>query len=230
VKRAEVPPAIYVTGADGVGKTTQVDRLEARLRALGGRPVRRVWLRFPVLLSAPLLAYARLTGLTRYEHVAGHRVGAWRFSGSRVMTSVFPWAQWLDTLVLSLPRLWWPLLRGERLLIERHAIDVLVDLMTALEDPNLPERPVGRRILALVPRDTIVVILDAPYETVRARRVELDADPMLESRLLAFRALAALRGCAVIDGDRAPEIVERELWAEVQSPTPQAADPAEVAS
>jgi hypothetical protein len=219
VKRAAtgLPGSIYVTGADGVGKTTQADRLEARLRDLGDRPVRRVWLRFPVLVSAPLLAYARLAGLTRYERVAGRRVGVWRFAGSKLMTSVFPWAQWLDTLVFSLPRVSWPLMRGNRLLIERHAIDVLVDLMTALEDPMLPERPVGRRLLALVPRNTRVVILDAPYETVRARRQELEADPMLEARLLAFRALAALLGHPLVNADQAPELVERALWAEVRS-------------
>ena len=213
----ELPVAIYLTGADGVGKTTQADRLQARLHTVDSRAVRRVWLRFPVLLSAPLLAYARLAGMTRYERVAGQRVGEWRFAGSKVMTTLFPWAQWLDTMALSLPRVWWPLVRGNRLLIERHAIDVLVDLMTALDDPTLPERPVGRRLLALVPRNTRVMILDAPYETLRTRRVELRADPMLEARALAFRALAAQRGHAVINADQPPEIVENDVWSEVKS-------------
>lgn len=179
---------IYITGADGVGKTTQVDRLEARLRQ--STTVNRVWLRFPVVTSLPLLLYARLFGYTRYRVVEGVRVGAWEFHRSRLLRSVFPWAQYFDTLVHAGLKVYLPLLRGQRLLFERYALDVLVDLMVAIGDYNLHRRPVGRLLLRLVPKQTHVVILDAPEEVIRDRRADVRHDPVLDARLQAYRALA----------------------------------------
>src|SRR5690606_13315753 len=99
--------------------------------------VDRVWIRFPAVISFPLLVYARVRGFTRYETTDGIRVGAWEFHRSNFLRRVFPFAQYIDTVLLSIPVVWIPQLLGLTIVFERYAVDILVDLMVAIGDPSL---------------------------------------------------------------------------------------------
>jgi len=199
----------YITGVDGIGKTTQVDRLEQRLAKVA--PTHRVWLRFPVLFSFPFLVYARLFGFTRYAVIDGVRVGAWEFHRSSLLTVLFPWVQLIDTIIYSLPKVWWPLLRGKTLLFERYALDILVDLMAATGNFQLHTHLIGQLFLNLIPKGTQIIILDAPIAEIRKRRADLEHDPAIIRRVQAYQKLAHHLNLKVVAAHRSITEVEHQI-------------------
>lgn len=203
----------YITGVDGVGKTTQMDRLEAKLAET--HDVKRVWLRFPVLFSFPLLVYARLFGYTKYQTVDGVRVGAWEFYRSRLLKTLFPWTQLLDTLIIGFFKVQIPRLQGKTLLFERYALDILVDVMVALGTNSLHKKLVGKLFLGLLPERTRVTILDAPEDVIRQRRPDLRYDTALQPRLYLFRDLTAEFAFHKVNASQPVDAVTANLVAEL---------------
>lgn len=196
---AEVPRFIYVTGCDGTGKSTQVNRLIERLTAAGKEPI-HLWLRFPFLFSLPLLAYARWAGFSRSEQIDGTTYGYWHFDRSWLLRTLLPWILLFDTALFGLwkvhlPLLLWRMTHPKRVIVcERFALDTLVDLAVGLNAVDgahsLFRQPIGKLFCQLLPRDISVTFLDLDAQTARARRPDLIHDQRLEMRLQAFRTLA----------------------------------------
>jgi thymidylate kinase len=180
---------IYITGADGTGKTTQAHLLLERLRVQGIK-ARVVWLRFPFFFSLPLLAYARLCGCSWYEEESDYRLGYWDFRRSWLMRAVFPWVLLADAFLAALSRIYLPLLRGETIVCERFALDMLADLMVATQDESYHRSLPGRGFIRLIPRNAQLVVLDLDADTARNRRMDLSFDHRLEARLEAYQAIA----------------------------------------
>jgi hypothetical protein len=141
---------VCLAGVDGTGKSTQARSLAAHLAENGAR-VSMVWLRFPHLSCAPLLAYARWRGYSREETVDGARHGYWEFDRSWLMSRVFPWFLLFDAWLLALLKVYLPLARGRTVLCDRCVLDTLVDLMAGLADSHFDERLPGRCILTPLP-------------------------------------------------------------------------------
>lgn len=209
------PDYIYITGCDGTGKTTQVRLLMERLRA-DKIPVHHLWMRFPLLLSAPFLAYARLRGFSWYEAHGDARLGYWDFRRSWVLRSVFPWVYLLDALIVSIFRVYLPALAGRMIVCERYVLDMLIDLSVALAQPDFCQRMPGRLYFRLLPGRGRIIILDADLDTLRARRHDLSSDQHLEQRLKAFRQLAAYRSLSIIPGSLSLNEVHQIIMALAQ--------------
>jgi thymidylate kinase len=194
---AALPRFIYLSGCDGTGKSTQARLLLARLEALGLRP-RHLWLRFPFLLSLPLLAYARWRGYSWHEQAGEARHGYWDFRRSWLLRALLPWVLLLDALLAALRKVYFPLWLGRTIVCERFALDMLVDLSVAIGDAGLHRRLPGRLYLRLIPRGAALFVLDLDAETIRERRADLRADRRLEARLDVFRSLCAERSLQVL--------------------------------
>jgi thymidylate kinase len=184
------PRFIYITGCDGTGKTTQARLLLEQLQAQGVR-ARHVWLRFPFTFSLPLLAYARLRGYSWYENESGFRHGYWDFQRSWLMREIFPWALLLDAALAAIRHIYVPLWRGEIIVCERFALDMLVDLSVATGETGLINQLPGRLFLRLLPARSQMIILDLDAPMVRCRRPDLSFDHRLDERLAAYRQLSA---------------------------------------
>jgi thymidylate kinase len=184
------PLFIYITGADGTGKSTQAQLLLEHLQCNGVR-CRHLWLRFPFCLSLPLLAFARWRGYSWYEETEGVRHGYWDFCGSWLMRVVFPWVLLVDASIAGLFRVHLPLLLGETVVCERFVLDMLVDLAVAFSDCSIYVNLLGRLFTSLLPGDARVVVLDLDADTIRERRPDLQSDKRLDARLQAFRHLSA---------------------------------------
>jgi hypothetical protein len=201
---------IHLAGADGSGKTTQARALADRLRERGLR-VQPVWLRFPRLFCTPLLAYARLRGFSYQETVGGERHGYWDFSRSWLMSRVFPWVLLLDTLLMSMAKVYLPLLRGYTLICDRWVADVLVDLMLGLADARFDESLPGRLYLALLPPGARLAVIDLDSALAVARTPSLQGDRTRSARRELYLGLARRHGWPVISAEPPAEEVTARL-------------------
>lgn len=148
-------------------------------------------MRYPFLLSVPLLAYARWRGYSWYEVADGVRHGYWDFRRSRLLRILLPWTMLLDAALAAVPRVYWPLWRGCTVVCERFVLDMLVDLAAGLGEPALHTRLPGRLYPRLIPRGATVVCLDLDAGAIRARRPDLVSDRRLEDRVALFRSFSA---------------------------------------
>ena len=175
-----------------------------------GQPVRYVWLRFPQLISLPVLALSRLLGVTRYGVVGGRRVGRWEFDRARWLANILLWTQAIDAAILRRLRIDRPARAGMMVVIDRFSIDVVVDIAAAADDPGLLDSRAAR-LLCRLARPGRVALLDADPAILRGRRDDLAADPLLARRADLYRELARRHGISVIEAGRSPDEVHADL-------------------
>lgn len=205
-----LPACIHLAGVDGTGKSTQARILADLLRRRHAH-VRCVWLRFPRLLSAPLLVYARLRDLSWQETVGGSTHGYWDFGGSWVMAHVYPWLVWIDALIYAAVYVYTPRLLGRGVVCDRFVVDTLADLMAALEDDTFDLRLPGRLFPVLIPRTALVVVLDLDFVHAVQRNPELAGDRTWPLRRRMYQAIARHQGLRVISTKGAVEEVTEQI-------------------
>lgn len=202
---------IYVAGCDGTGKSTQASLLMSRLRE-ENVPATRRWLRFPFLSCLPLLAYARWRGFSWYEDGGDHCHGYWSFRRSWLLRTLFPRLLWLDAALATLLKVWVPISFGKVIVCERFVLDMLVDLALAFGQPVLGSSTAANLFLSLLPSRSLVFVLDLEAEIIRERRPDLRSDRLLESRLAAYRQLAAQLTLPVLSSQIPPEHLCQTIW------------------
>jgi thymidylate kinase len=204
------PRLICLIGPDGVGKSTFGQQFIEAATAKGGK-AQRVWLRFPHILSIPVLVYCRLTGLSYYIEREGVRFGVWEMWRSRWVAWLFPWLQLFDTFLYLIFKIHIPLSLGRTIVCDRFVHDVLIDIMIGIRDEQLYESAVGRLFLQLVPNQAKVVCIDSPAETVFKRRPELKYDSPWQKRRALYRELSAVEGIPIVDNSQSIQATEEEL-------------------
>ncbi len=206
------PRCISLSGTDGVGKTTASAALVGALRAKGLQP-HQCWLRFRHRVSLPLLAYAHLRRLTRYEgpQVGGERVGRHDFQASGLLRVLYPWTITADLA----PAVRWHvhrrLRRQQWVVADRFIPDTLVDLEMATGNDALAGEPVGQALLRLIPQEATPVILDAPEDVVRARRPVHARDPQVGPRQALYRSLARRFDWPLVDATLSPDRIANQI-------------------
>lgn len=180
---------VCIIGVDGVGKTTHVKRLLARMKEDGIR-CRYTWFRFYHFISLILLAYCRLAGFTIYETKNEQKIGRHEFYRSKMISFLYPWLLLIDMIPLYLVKVFLPLHFGYAIISDRYIYDTLVDLMIDLNNFNIHRTIIGKFFLKLVPKDTKIILLDLNESLIRKRRMDLLGDKSLEARKLAYCLIA----------------------------------------
>lgn len=204
------PCFYYITGPDGIGKSTQTELLVAYLKSQGIR-CERLWLRFPFFFSIPFLAYARLWGFSWHEVNGEINNGYWDFSCSWVMRKLFPWFLFIDATLAAAAKIYLPLLMRKSIVCERFVLDMLVDLWIAIQDPSVSEHLPGRLFINLIPDNSKIVVLDLDQDTICNRRPGLVLDHALASRLEVYRLLANHLKLPIIDNHQSISMVFQEI-------------------
>lgn len=191
MKGKEPPRLICLIGPDGVGKTTQAKLLIEKLREMGYEYEYR-WMRFHHFISLPVLALARLMGLTEIQELPdGRKIGYHHFYRSRLISTLYPITMYIDTLLAMIFKLYIPLkLRKKRIVCDRFVYDTLVDLSIDLGKKREVFRSrTFRAFLKLVPKECATIMLVAPVGEIKHRRLDLMYDTVLKKRVEKYHKL-----------------------------------------
>lgn len=193
------PRLICIIGPDGTGKTTQAKMLIEKLRERGYEYEYR-WMRFHHFISLPVLALARLMGLTEIQTLPdGRKIGYHHFYRSKLISTLYSLTLYLDTLLAMMFKIYIPLkLQKKRIVCDRFVYDTLVDLAMDLNNPSFITSKITKMFLRLVPKESKVVLLIAPYEKIKWRREDLRFDGSLEKRIQIYLEL----------GQKFPQVME----------------------
>ena len=123
-----LPSIIFITGPDGVGKTTLADLLASELEERG-IVVNRGWARYHNYLSKPLLLLAKCMGLNYREKHGESVVGYHDFHRCSVLAWCFVFLQSVDANIATLTKLVPKVRANEVLICDRGPYDTLFDVM-----------------------------------------------------------------------------------------------------
>jgi thymidylate kinase len=200
---------VYITGPDGIGKTTYLKSIEDKLIA-GEKSTRHIWIRSPKIISKPLMAYCRFIGLTKYKKIDGITYGAHLFYKSKIVSFIFPILQLIDFKIK-----WflakWSIKPDDVVLFDRFSLDTLADLMVDTRKYQMHKNWVGRAFLKMLPENVDIIILHVNEEVIRSRKLDTLHDDHLALKIKVYQILSKDLNLKVIDNNRPIEVVKPEL-------------------
>lgn len=191
---------IYITGADGSGKTTFLNDIESELISQE-KVAKHIWIRSPKILSKPLMAYCRLKGLTKYKTINGVVYGKHEFYKSAFVSWLFPILQLFDFSIK-----WFIESKGiksnEILLFDRFSLDTLADLMVDTNRLDLHKTWIGRSFINLIPINTTILIPIVSEDIIRNRKKDTLHDDHLKKKIEVYNILVKDLKIKSIDNNR----------------------------
>jgi hypothetical protein len=94
--------------------------------------------------------------------------------------------------------------------VDRFVYDIVVDIVSAADEPSLLDGRAARRLLQLVDPAS-AILLDAPVDVIRGRRRDLEADDSLAVRADLYRRLAARLDVRTIDATQTRDDIQHAL-------------------
>ena len=187
-------------GPDGSGKTTQAKMLAEHLGAQGVK-VRLAWIR-----SKHTLAYLVLSAMRRLSPgsvVVSPGGGVMRIRGVRGRS----WAilEFLSLAPLVLLRVYLPLISGRVVIAERFLVDSIVAIAYTLGDASFDTSREAKLMLAMIPRNSVLIHLDSDYEEITKRRgVYSDPPDFVRFQRAMYERLSRRLRAAKIDTTTEP--------------------------
>ena len=171
---------ICIIGPDGTGKTTQANLLVKYLRQQG-IDCEYKWLRFHHFFSLPVLAVARLMGLSRVETLeSGEMIGYHDFCKSKLISTIYSYALLIDTFVFTTLKVI-ILMKyfGKTIICDRFIYDTLVDLIISTQNSSLLNSNIAKHYVAIIPENCLTMALSSDEKTLRKRRENIKFDKVL---------------------------------------------------
>jgi hypothetical protein len=142
------------------------------------------------VITKPLLGICRLLGLTRYEHINGIRVGYHEFYRSRIIAWLFVYFQYLDAVLATRLHVGPGMADKRRVLIlDRFVYDILIDLMIDTRIEKLDQTWIGRKLVALMPDDSITIPVVRGVDALLEARPESRVDRNFFNRLNLYEQI-----------------------------------------
>jgi len=193
-------------GPDGAGKTTHVDLLLTFYREKGMK-ARKAWIRanhtlaFVVSRFFVRLGYYRVAPNPMRRPLADPAWGrAFVATLLPPIRRVWPLIEFMSVLPLVILRVLLPLHLGYAVVAERYVIDSVVAIAYITGDPTFPRRSLGRALLRLIPRNSVMIYLRASYATILERRKENAHGPeFITFQLAMYDEFAKNLGSPIID-------------------------------
>jgi hypothetical protein len=196
-----MPQFIIVSGVDGCGKTTVIDRLRRRLEQ-EGFTTRYEWMRYNHRLVRPVHAFSRLVGLSRRYEVAGQCIWRHEFHRSRSFSSFYIVLTWLDAWLgraLLAARLLFKNI--DVVVCDRWVQDILVDLAVDTRRRSLLGGKWYTRFLHILPGGARQYLLVRDAGAIVSARPDVQRDLSGSFRQRLYRRLARNPALTVIHND-----------------------------
>jgi thymidylate kinase len=179
-----IPRAIIFFGPDGSGKTTQANLLVSELNRKGIRN-KKLWLRslhtLAFIISKVSMHILRLNDIyqlrTKYSHHAAFRI-TWYI------------IEFVSILPLILTRFYLPLLQGYVIVAERFVIDWVVSVAYATNNPSLVDSWFATWMTYFIPKQSVLVYIDAEYNSILSRRGAEDSFESIEFQRVCYSKFA----------------------------------------
>ncbi|MEB3846450.1 MAG: nucleotidyltransferase domain-containing protein [Desulfurococcales archaeon] len=200
---------VFVSGMDGSGKSTIVEKLADKLRRRG-LPVIVKWFRFPYFLTIPFLIIARLTGRTRVFEARGKRFSVHFFEH---FPPVYKLLYAFDHSLYYLAKYGVSLVLPIVIVSDRGPLDNLVDLLADTGDYGASEL-LARGFLKMQGRG-LTIYATASLSELMDRRPEARVDPKYRARLALYDTVLGSNSSIIkpiiIDTGRDPAFNEEIL-------------------
>jgi hypothetical protein len=196
-----MPQFIVISGIDGCGKTTVIERLRRRLEQ-EGLTTRYEWMRYNHRLVRPIHALSRLVGLSRRYEVEGQSIWRHEFHRSRFFSSFYIFLTWLDAWLgrlLLATRL--SLKQVDIVVCDRWVQDILVDLAVDTRRRSLLSGRWDRRFRRILPRGTRQYLIMRNVDAIVSARPDVRRDLSASFRQRLYRRLAKNPDLVVIRND-----------------------------
>ncbi len=189
-----------ISGIDGSGKSTIVDKLEKTLQERGYRTY-TPWLRYNHYSTRAVFALAKLLGLYNYDTLNGVRIATYHeFSRSRLVSILFIVATFIDTLLASALKVYFPAYILRRTVIcDRWVPDILVDIAIDTGKKGLEKGFVWKLFWRLVPPGANAFIIMRGHREVLDCREENRINRNFEARFNLYKDLCSLGPGQTVD-------------------------------
>jgi hypothetical protein len=206
------PLLVAVGGADGCGKTTQIERV-ARALDVFEVDSQRVWIRIG---DSPLLNFLKspLRRRLKAEVPAGDQTSEQGVFKSRLMIALWPPVALADYLIRWYAAALWVWAHQRMVLADRYQADALVDLAMRCGPGVLKNRWIAA-VLRLLPRPRPAFVLDVPDEVLRERRRGEYIEGVSGRAEEYYRQAAGVFDARIVPGMQDPEVIANELTREI---------------
>ncbi|MGI6078832.1 MAG: hypothetical protein ACOYCB_11880 [Fastidiosipilaceae bacterium] len=203
---------ICIIGPDGTGKTTQANLLVEYLRQQGV-DCEYKWLRFHHFFSLPVLAVARLIGLSRVETLeSGKKIGYHEFHKSKFISTIYPYALLIDTFVFTTLKVTIPMKYfGKTIVCDRFVYDTLVDLMISTKNSGLLNSNITKSYITIIPKNCLVMALSGDEKTLRDRREDIKYDKVLPQKIHYYDLICDVFDIPMIDASHPIRTIEQSV-------------------
>lgn len=198
--RRSKTPLVVITGVDGSGKTTIAKLLTEHLKTRGCM-VRQVWIK-----SLHTLAYliSMFFQLVKRGHFIKNpnKIVITRFQSTdyKFLSKVWPFIEFVSVLPWILLKVYFPVFFGFIIIADRYVTDTVVMISTSVKDEAFVDSFLGRLLLKMIPKGTIIIHLDIDLDTVLRRRLDIEYTiPEIENQIMLYRTLADKVGAYTIN-------------------------------
>ena len=204
---------ICFSGIDGSGKTAHARLLFEELEAAGTK-CQYKWLRYPHFLALlPLAIYEPRNFKGKPSPaIAPEKIFIKsQIKVSRPVTTVWALILFVDSLLSMARNVYLPVLLNYTLIVDRFAIDTLLDIALDLREEGLIFSTIGKMFLRLVPRKSVVLIFDVEKSLAASRKGSLE-DESLSRKSDLYKRLGQIYHWNVISTEAPfPEVHARVL-------------------